>query len=116
MRGETAPGLPYVEGSRVVCAEHSWDWTATSPAHAGNALVKHLREQHPVELTEVNLTQAALWVLSLRSDPDLQPGYRGALGTWCELLGLDSDAAALAVAEQYAEHPESPVIATVAPF
>jgi hypothetical protein len=65
-------------------------------------------------LAEVDLTAAALWVLGLRDDPLLQSCYRGALGTWAMMLGMD-DEQALAHAETLAA-ASAPVRATVPPF
>jgi hypothetical protein len=122
MRSEIPPRPPYVDPVvvpglyRVICEEHDMSREVPNPGHAENLLIQHLRERHQPELTDVNLTQIALWVLALREDHLLKGGaYRGALGAWCELLGLP-DAEAIAVAEAYAERPERPVIATVPPF
>jgi hypothetical protein len=63
---------------------------------------------------EVNLTQAARWVILLR-DQGPDGSLSAALGTWCELLGLGTDEEALAVAETMAK-ADPPVTATVPPF
>lgn len=77
-----------------------------------------VRQEHGASphLSEVNLTQAARWVLALREDGNLRTtSYSAALGTWAELLGLSTDAEAVAVAESMAM-ADPPVTATVAPF
>lgn len=112
------PNGPYIDhgATRVVCAEHGVDWAASSIPHAQNYLTKHLREHHLPALVDLDLTQAARWLLVLRDDGLLKNGaYRGALGLWCEMLGLSDDAQALALAEDYAARTE-PVTATVPPF
>lgn len=66
-------------------------------------------------LREVNLTQAAQWVRLMRDDPEMGLGYRGALGTWAELLGLASDGDAVDLIDQIAD-ADPPILATVPPF
>lgn len=69
---------------------------------------------HPV--TEVDLTSAAEWLIILRDNTDMGVAYAAALGMWSELLGAESDHAALDYAETLHAALPARTIATLPPF
>lgn len=66
-------------------------------------------------MTEVNLTQAAAWLLLLHDEPDLTREYRGALGMFAEMLSLDN-AEALAYARELVARKPTQTVAIVPPL
>jgi hypothetical protein len=61
----------------------------------------------PTRPVEVNLTEAASWLLILRADSTLVTPYRACLTMWAMLVGLDHDRdAALALAERIVALPD----------
>lgn len=103
---------------RVVCQEHGLDRTVDTERHADNIAALHLRVDHAEDhaLEDVNLSDAAAYVVAVFTDTTLPPSVATAVVKgWRLLVGADSDTAALAYAHDVADRPGT-VTATVAPF